>query len=597
MTDFNEESKTIPDENPQENTVVAKNNPSLFFKKQGFKNKKNSSFNKNHGGSVKVIPLGGLGEIGRNMTVFEYQNEIIIIDCGLMFPDNELPGVDLVLADFSYIKKNIKKVKALLITHGHEDHIGGVPYFLKECPGIPIFAPMMALELIKLKLIDQKVNFNPKKLLPIERHKKMAISPAFEALFMEVNHSIRDSFGIALYTPVGTIVHTGDFKIESDSLGSSEFDLHSFAKVGSEGVLLLCSDSTNVEKKFEDKTESDVSKNLELISERASGRVLVATFASNVNRIIKLVEIAAKQDKKVAIIGRSMENNFAISKKLAYTTSQKNTMIKPQTIKNYPDNKVVVIMTGTQGENLSALTRMSQGAHKILKIKAQDTIIISASVIPGNEKPISRVLNALYEKGAQVFYSRNSGVHVSGHGAQDNLLMMLRLVKPKFFLPVHGENRHLILHAKLAQTIGMHPSHTLVAKNGDVVQLSSQQAQIVHHLHMQNVYVENNSMIHTKTLIEERRQLSLQGLVCVILNLSALQSNFEDICDVFSVGFIAPSDEKSFEAHMKGLISLIFSKSDNLQLSESALCDMLSQSIEKEYHKKPLVKTKILKHL
>jgi ribonuclease J len=598
-------------ENNNVPNTFSSNNPSneqgaKFQKKMRFSQHKrsrkpgfgNSPKEKSSQNGVKIIPLGGLGEIGRNMTAFEYQNEIVIIDCGVMFPDSELLGVDLLLPDFSYLKKHAKNIKALLITHGHEDHIGGVPFFMKEIPGIPIYAPRMALELIKGKLADQKINYNHKKLIAIERNKKIPLSTFFEALFMEVNHSIRDSFGIALYTPVGTIVHTGDFKVEFDSMGSSEFDIHQFAKVGAEGVLALCSDSTNVEKKIEEKTETDVAEALELILERAQGRVLVSTFASNVNRIIKLVETAVKLEKKVVIIGRSMEKNFEIATKLGYIMPHKNTIIKTQAIKNYPDNKVVIIMTGTQGENLSALTRISQSSHKIITLKPKDTIVISASIIPGNEKPISRVLNTLYDKGVKVLYSRNSNVHVSGHGSRDNLLFMLRLMKPKFFIPFHGEQRHLILHAKLAQSIGMHPAHTLVARNGDVIQVSQDQAQIVHHIHLENIVVENSVMGNFSSMIDERKKISQDGLVIVAINLSALQDNLENLCYIITKGFLLASLEKSFQKQVKDIILSIMTKQENLELSQQKVSKLMVSSIQKiidkDYGRKPLIEVKFL---
>lgn len=548
---------------------------------------------------LRMLPLGGLGEIGKNMNVVEYGRDMVIMDAGIMFPDDELLGIDLILPDYNYVKAKQDRLKAILITHGHEDHIGAIPFILKEVKPVPIYAPQLAMELIKGKLNEHGIDYRDEDLIVIEPQKTYKISTHFKAEFIAVNHSISDSFAIALHTPVGVLLHTGDFKIDYNPIDQKNFDFHRFAELGQKGVLFMMSDSTNVERKFSDRNERDVGNSLKNLIEGATGRVIVATFASNISRVAQLARIAMKLGKKIAIFGRNMENNFEIARKLEYLDVPQSYVLGPRELKNYPEEKQMIITTGSQGEPMSALTRISQDSHKHIKIKPNDSIIISASVIPGNQKAVSKTINALYMKGARVFHEGAHVVHVSGHAPQDHLQLMLRMVNPKFFMPVHGEPRHLIRHAKLASEMGWEAENILVAKNGDVIELTPNKAKIVDHVAQDMVFVDGNMVGDVKKLIRERKTMSEDGVVFAIAGIRLLGEEIECMPDVISKGFFFGDELKSITETMKDIINrVVLEKFQRTGMDYNALNSSVKRSLERyvqhNFSKRPMIVTRIV---
>ncbi len=396
---------------------------------------------------IRIIPLGGLNEIGKNLTVIEYKNDIVVIDCGLKFPDDEMLGIDLVIPDVGYLQKNIEKVKGIFLTHGHEDHIGALPYVLKEM-NVPVYGTKLTLGIVETKLkehnllsvVDLKC-VKPKDIIKLEN---MSVE------FIRTSHSIADSVAIAIHTPIGVVLHTGDFKIDYTPIDGCVADLARFAELGKRGVVAMLADSTNVERPGYTMSESTVGETFRQIFTNAKGRIIVATFASNIHRIQQIISESVKYNRKVAVSGRSMENIMEVAMELGYIDANKDVFINIDSINKYPDNRITIITTGSQGEPMSALSRMAASEHKKVNIVPGDRVIISASPIPGNEKLVSRVINQLFKKGADVIYEALADVHVSGHACQEELKLMHTLVKPKFFIPVHGEYRHLKQHAELS---------------------------------------------------------------------------------------------------------------------------------------------------
>ncbi|PSR37634.1 MAG: ribonuclease J, partial [Sulfobacillus thermosulfidooxidans] len=399
-------------------------------------------------GKLQFIPLGGLGEIGKNISAVVYGNDIILIDCGLAFPEVDMPGIDLVLPDITYLLENKDRVRAIFLTHGHEDHIGAIPYFLKQI-SVPIYGTRLTMGIVEMKLQEHQVSLHPKS-HPVEPGDTVKVGN-FSVEFFRVNHSIPDATGLIIRNPVGTIVHTGDFKFDHTPVDGHVADFHKLAQVGSEGVLLLLADSTNAERPGYTPSEKTVGKTLDRIIEQAKGRVLVSSFASQVHRIRQVVESAVRHGRHVAVVGRSMENIVQKAIELKYLDFPEGTWMSLDAVLRQPPQKTLILTTGSQGEPMSALTRISTSDHKKVEIYAGDTVIISATAIPGNEKMVSRTVNNLYRLGADVYYGRDLGIHVSGHACQEELKLMLNLVKPKFFIPVHGEYRHLVHHAQLAR--------------------------------------------------------------------------------------------------------------------------------------------------
>lgn len=486
---------------------------------------------------LKVIALGGLEEIGKNMTVLEYGNDMIIIDCGLAFPEDDMLGIDLVIPDITYLTKNADKIRGIVLTHGHEDHIGSLPYVLKQL-NVPVFGTLLTLGLLENKLrehkmLDQTVRHT---VVPGEKVKlgEMVVE------FIHTNHSIADSVALAIHTPVGVVVHTGDFKVDYTPIDGEIIDLQRFAQLGKEGVLLLMSDSTNAERKGFTMSEKNVGKVFERIFEDTPrNRIMVATFSSNIHRIQQIVNAAYMYGRKVAIIGRSMLNAVKTASELDYLWIPPRTLIDIAEIKNYRDEQLVIITTGSQGETMSALSRIAMNEHKQVSIKPDDKIIISASAIPGNEKNITRVVNELLKKGADVVYGGIEDIHVSGHARQEELKLMLALTKPKFFMPVHGEYMHLSSHRDLAMSMGMDKKDIFVMKLGEVLELSRNDAKITGTVPAGQVMVDGLGVGDVGNIVlRDRKHLSQDGLMVVVVSMDAENGLIMAGPDIISRGFV-----------------------------------------------------------
>ena len=486
---------------------------------------------------VKIIPIGGLDEIGKNLTAFEYGNEIIIVDCGMAFPDDDMPGVDIVINDISFLVKNSQKIKGIFLTHGHEDHIGGLPYFLKEI-NVPVYGTKLTLGLVEHKLKEHNL-LSSVKLVRVRHGNTITVSKNFSVEFITTNHSIVDSVALAIKTPVGTILHMGDFKIDSTPIVGNTIDLARLGELGKEGVLALMSDSTNVERPGYAMSERTVGEKFEQIFKNCNKRIIVATFASNVHRVQQIIDAAAKNNRKVAISGRSMEIIIEISILLGYMKVPEGVLITLDNIKKYRPNQVVIITTGSQGEPMSALTRMAFSDHRKVEITKDDLIVISASPIPGNEKAVSNVINELFKIGAEVIYKSLMDVHVSGHACQEELKLIMALVKPKYFIPVHGEHRHLILHKKLAETVGIPAENSFVLSNGSVLEIDEESAKLSGSIQAGQVLVDGLGVGDVGNIVlRDRKHLSQDGLIIVVTTIDHEKRVMASRPDVISRGFV-----------------------------------------------------------
>lgn len=489
---------------------------------------------------VKLIPLGGLGEIGKNITAIEYENEIIVIDCGLSFPDNEMYGIDLVIPDISYLLENREKVKGIFITHGHEDHIGALPYILKEI-NVPVYASKFTLSLIESKLIE----FNMVSSCSLNEItlKEPIKTEHFACEFIRTCHSIADSCSLAITTPQGVIFHTGDFKIDYTPVDGEVIDLQRISEIGKRRVLLLMADSTNATREGFTISETIIGQNLTRLFRNAKGRVIVATFSSNVHRVQQVINSSITYGRKVAFSGRSMEKISQIAMDLGYLKVPKNTIIKLDDIHKYPDNKVTIITTGSQGEPMSALSRIASGNHKKIALKEKDYIIISASPIPGNTKLITKLIDVLISKGAEVIYDAMEEVHVSGHACREELKLIHSLIKPKYFVPVHGEYRHLKEHAELAKSLGMDEKNIFLLDNGDVLELTGKKAVKTKSVHTGTVYVDGSGVGDVGNIVlRDRKVLSQDGILTAVL---AIDKDAKEIIsgpDIISRGFVYVKD-------------------------------------------------------
>ena len=486
---------------------------------------------------LRVIPIGGLDEIGKNLTALEYSNEIIIVDCGMAFPDNDMPGVDMVINDITYLVKNAQKIKGIFLTHGHEDHIGGLPYFLKEI-NVPVYGTRLTLGLVEHKLKEHNI-LSKVKLARVRPGQKVEAGNCFSVEFIATNHSIADSVALAIRTPVGLVVHMGDWKIDTTPIVGEMIDLARFGELGKEGVLALMSDSTNVERVGYAMSERTVGDKFDNIFNGCEKRIIIATFASNVHRVQQIIDAAAKNGRKVAVSGRSMEHIVEISILLGYMHVPEGVLINIDNIKKYRPNEIVIITTGSQGEPMSALTRMAFSDHRKVEVTKDDLIIISASPIPGNEKPVSNVINELFKIGAEVIYKSLMDVHVSGHACQEELKLMLALVKPKFFIPVHGEHRHLVLHKRLAEKVGIPPENSFVLSNGTVLELDKDSAKISGTVPSGQVLVDGLGVGDVGNIVlRDRKHLAEDGLIIVVATISSEEKKMVSRPDVISRGFV-----------------------------------------------------------
>ena len=510
---------------------------------------------------LKIIPLGGLNEIGKNMTAYEYGGEIIVVDCGMAFPGDDMYGIDLIIPDVSYLIKNRARIRGLFITHGHEDHVGAIPYVLKQL-NMPIYCTRFTAGLIKLKLEEHGL-VKSTKLITVEPGKSVRAGK-FTVEFIHVNHSIADSVAFAIHTHMGTIVHTGDFKIDSTPIDGEVIDLARFGELGKEGVLALLADSTNVERPGFTPSEKTVGATFKRQFQGCEDRIIVTTFASNVHRIQQVLDAAAAFGRKVAVTGRSMENIMKVSTELGYMKVPKNTLVDINRIKGLPKNKQVIVTTGSQGEEMSALYRMAFSQHKQVEIGAGDKVIISASAIPGNEVTVSRVINELFRKGVKVVYDRADMLHVSGHACQEELKIIHALTKPRFFIPLHGEQRMLQIHSQLAQDMGMDRNHLAIAvhahvlgqlgvdldmgmdrnhiaiaDNGSVIEITAKTIKLGGTVPSGEVYVDGSGVGDVGAVVmRDRKRLAEDGMVVVVLPISAHDGNLLSEPEIITRGFI-----------------------------------------------------------
>lgn len=492
---------------------------------------------RNKKSKLKIIPIGGLDEIGKNMTAIEYGNEIIIVDCGMAFPDEDMLGVDLVINDISYLEKNSDKVKGIFITHGHEDHIGGLPYFLKSI-NVPVYGTRLTLGLVEHKLKEHNM-LTKVKLIRVRAGDRVAVSPMLNVEFIRTNHSIADSVAVAITTPLGVILHMGDFKIDTTPVVGEMIDLARFGELGKNGVLALLSDSTNADRPGFAMSETSVGKRFEELFKGCKKRIIVATFASNVHRVQQIINAAVKNNRKVAVSGRSMENIVEISIMLGYMTVPEGVLINIDNINKYNPDQIVIITTGSQGEPMSALTRMAFSDHRKVEITKDDLIIISASPIPGNEKAVANVVNELFKTGSEVKYQSLEEIHVSGHACVEELKLMLALIRPKYFIPVHGEHRHLVKHAKLAETVGIKPENTFILSNGSILEFDERSAKINGSVTAGQILVDGLGVGDVGNIVlRDRKHLAQDGLIIVVVTLSSQTKKIAAGPDVVSRGFV-----------------------------------------------------------
>ena len=484
---------------------------------------------------IHLIPLGGLGEIGKNMLAIRYQDTIVVIDAGLMFPEEELLGIDIVIPDITYLLENREKVKAILLTHGHEDHVGALPYVLKEL-NVPVYGSKLTLGLVEAKLKDN--NLDNVKYQVVKPRERIKIDE-LDIEFFRVSHSIPDSMGIAIHTPLGIILHTGDIKLDQTPVDGEIVDFSKMAELGEKGVLVMLSDSTNADRSGFTMSEKVVGNTLMELFAKCEGRIIATTFASNVHRIQQVISTAEKYDRKVSVVGRSMVNNVRIASELGYMSIPENILIDIEDINKYPNNQIVIVTTGSQGEPMSALTRMATGDHRWVSIQPEDTVIISANPIPGNEKLVAKTVDLLFKQGAEVIYERSLGVHVSGHAAEEELKILINLIRPKYFIPVHGEYRHLKKHAKLAESLGIEKLKIFVAENGQVIELGEKGGNIAGKVPAGKVLIDGLGVGDVGNIVlRDRKQLSQDGIIIVVVTIDRGQADVIAGPDIVTRGFV-----------------------------------------------------------
>lgn len=515
---------------------------------------------------LKIIPLGGLHEIGKNMTVVEYRDSIIIIDCGLTFPEDEMLGIDIVIPDFTYLINNKNKIKGLVLTHGHEDHIGAVPYLLKELD-IPIYGTPLTMGLLENKLKEHRIPLSCLKVVNQGDRIKLG---KFEVEWVRVNHSIPDSSSIYIKSPIGNVFVTGDFKVDFTPISGEPIDLTRLGEIGKEGVLAMVGESTNVLRKGYTMSESNVGETFNRIFQSCiNNRIIIATFASNVHRVQQIINSAEKFGRKVVLSGRSMETMMDTARRLGYVDVKKNTIIDINQMKKYKPEETVVITTGSQGEPMSALTRIAFGEHRKIQATAEDVIILSATPIPGNENSVAKVINKLMETGSKVIYEALSEIHVSGHACQEELKMMLSLIKPKYFVPAHGEVRHLLKHAELATQMGTDPSDIFILENGDVLEFNKKSAAISGSVPSGNTLVDGLGIGDVGNIVlRDRKHLSEDGLIVVVITISKQEGRVVSGPDIISRGFVYVRESVDLMDEARDMVKKTLDKCDRKSISD-----------------------------
>jgi ribonuclease J len=541
---------------------------------------------------VKIIPLGGLNEIGKNITAIEYKDDIVVIDCGLKFPDEDMFGIDIVIPDVSYLLKNREKVKGIFLTHGHEDHIGALPYVLKQL-NVPVYGTKLTLGIVETKLKEHGL-LSTTELIRVKPRDVVKLD-SVSVEFIKTNHSIADSVAIAIHTPMGAILHTGDFKVDYTPIDGEVMDFGRFAELGRKGVLCMMADSTNVERPGYTLSERIVGEAFLNIFGKAKGRVIVATFASNIHRIQQIVTVAEQHGKKVAVSGRSMENIVQVAIELGYLVVEKDTMISIDHINRYPNDKLIIITTGSQGEPMSALARMAASEHKKLNIIEGDMVIISASPIPGNEKLISKVINQLFKKGAEVIYESLAEVHVSGHACQEELKLMHTLVKPRYFLPVHGEYRHLKQHQELAIKLGLPSKNTIIVDNGDVVEVTRDGIRKNGTVASGQVFVDGLGVGDVGNIVlRDRKHLSQDGILTVVVTIEKESGAVIAGPDIISRGFVYVRESEDLMDQAREIVKTVLRECEEKNITDwatmkSNIRDQLRMYLYEKTKRKPMI--------
>lgn len=542
---------------------------------------------------VRITFLGGINEIGKNLTVFEYNGDMVILDCGMTFPDADMPGIDYVLPDFSFIERNASKIKAVFITHGHEDHIGGLPYLLKAV-NIPVYATRLTMGLIEGKLREHRM-FRTAKLNVIQPG-DVITAGAFSFEAIHVNHSIPDSLSFAIRCDAGIIVHTGDFKIDNTPIDGGVIDLPKFAQLGNEGVLCLMQDSTNAEKAGYTPSEKMVGETLAQLFIRANKkRIIVASFSSNIHRIQQIIDASVRVGRKIFLSGRSLENVTSISRDLGYLNVPDGLILTIDHLKHYRDEEIVIITTGSQGEPMSALTRMAIGEHKKVKIGSNDFVIISATPIPGNEKTVANTINELMKLGAEVIYEKSLGIHVSGHAAQEELKLIMNLVRPKFFIPVHGEQKHMRRHAQLAQSVGIPEKNILVPELGDVVALTNESIKTETHVAAGRIFVDASGVGDVgSAVLHDRKKLSTDGVVLVTAIYDLYTGGLMSTVDIQTKGFVFGDNANELNAYIKNACEDVFDRykrgvNMDINVLKQRLKDAVSKAVFDKTRRSPVI--------
>ena len=541
---------------------------------------------------VKIIPLGGLNEIGKNMTAIEYKNDIVIIDCGLKFPDEDMFGIDVVIPDITYLLKHKDKVSGIFLTHGHEDHIGALPYVLKQL-NVPVYGTKLTLGIVQSKLKEHNL-LSTTELITVKPRDVVRLN-SVSVEFIKTNHSIADSVAIAIHTPLGAVLHTGDFKVDYTPIDCEPMDFARFAELGKKGVLLMMADSTNVERPGYTMSEKIVGESLCRIFGKSKGRIIVATFASNIHRIQQIIDAAAMYGRKVAVSGRSMENIVQVAIELGYIKIEKENLVSIDQINKYNNDEIVIITTGSQGEHMSALARMATSEHRKVNIVSGDTIIISATPIPGNEKLVSRVIDQLFKKGAEVVYGSSEAVHVSGHACQEELKLMQTLVRPKYFIPVHGEYRHLKQHGELANSIGVPKSNILIPEIGDVIEVTRNSIKKSGSVISGQIFVDGLGVGDVGNIvIRDRKHLSQDGILTVVVTLSKENKAIIAGPDIISRGFVYVRESEKLMDEARDIVRNVFAKCEEQKITDwstlkSTVRDELRSFLYEKTKRKPMI--------
>jgi len=534
---------------------------------------------------LKLIPLGGLGEIGKNMMVLEYENDIIVIDAGLMFPEEEMLGIDLVIPDLSYVVERKEKVRGIIITHGHEDHIGALPYLLPQLNNTPVYSTKLTNGLISVKLKERRTRQGVN-LKVLETGKELTLGK-FKVELFPVCHSIPDAAGVIVRTPEGVIIHSGDFKIDYTPVSGKGTDLSRLATLGAQGVLLLLSDSTYAELPGYTPSEQIVGESLEQVIANAPGRVIVTTFSSLISRVQQVIDAAAKYQRRVFIVGRSMTDTVRISLELGYLTAPEGLLGRIDEVKGLPPDKIVLVTTGSQGEPTSALVRMANRDHRHVHIQRDDTIVLSATPVPGNESLVNRTVDSIFKQGARVMYDKIGNVHVHGHGSQEELKLILSLVKPKYFVPIHGEYRHLSLHARLAESVGINPDNIFVLEDGDVLELTAGSARVNGKVGSGHVYVDGLSVGDIGgVVLRTRRMLSRDGIVVVIIAVNRQTGKLVGKPDIVTRGFIDTREFKEMMDESRALLAKTLDHSGGRVAEWSFINTKVKDTLEKFYYQR-----------